>query len=293
MWLASLPVSVLPSPDVALSWEELPHLLRGGVRLVALVAALALALGWFWRAASVVVACGLGWLASHGRIDGLLAGQVALLCLALAAHPGGGVLRVFGAFEPVAATGERARYWTVASWFAGGAAALWALLGLFDSFGTGRFFGVVLALGWWALAALDERWLEPVDDTDSVVYFDGVCHFCQASVQFILEEEQRPRLRFAPLQGTTAQERIGQVAQRPHGSIVFTHGHEVFVGSDAALRTARAMGGFWRLFFALRWLPRRLRDAVYDWFAANRYRWFGKLEACFVPSPEVRSRFLE
>jgi predicted DCC family thiol-disulfide oxidoreductase YuxK len=293
LWvLVFMPLTALPVPALELAWQELPHGVRGGVRLLAIVAACLLLSGWFFRVAAVVLGAGLAWLASYGRVDVALAGQAALLCLAVATFPGRRAFRIGAIGEPSLTTGPGLRAWSIGVYVASVGALVWVVLSLSESFGFTRFGGSLVALASWALLAFDERWLPPVGDHEAVVYFDGVCAFCQGSVQMIMAEEARPWMRFAPLQGTTASERLGNVSQGPHGSIVFSSGGQTFVGSDAALRVARAMGGYWRLWFVIRVVPRGLRNRFYDWFAANRYRWFGRTESCFLPSPEQRSRFL-
>ena len=67
----------------------------------------------------------------------------------------------------------------------------------------------------------------------------------------------------------------------------------VFVRSDAALKVVAYLGGFWKIFLAAYIIPKPLRDYFYDLFARNRYRVFGKYDACMLPPPEVRSRFLD
>jgi predicted DCC family thiol-disulfide oxidoreductase YuxK len=75
-------------------------------------------------------------------------------------------------------------------------------------------------------------------------------------------------------------------------SIVLVEGKAVWVRSTAALRVARGIGLPWSLAYAFILVPRPLRDAVYDWIARHRYRWFGRRDTCRVPTPEERARFL-
>ncbi len=64
------------------------------------------------------------------------------------------------------------------------------------------------------------------------------------------------------------------------------------VRSDAAIRALVHIGGVWRIAAIMRVVPRSLRDAVYAWVSRNRYRWFGKRDACRLPTPQERERFL-
>ncbi len=132
-----------------------------------------------------------------------------------------------------------------------------------------------------------------------VVLYDGVCGFCNRAVQLILKYDRRGRLRFAALQSDYAR---GLLERHPElrglDTVVLVEGaggagERVYVKSAAALRVARYLGGFWKLFLAARLLPAPVRDYLYDQFARRRYRWFGKYDACMLPPPEVRGRFLD
>lgn len=133
-----------------------------------------------------------------------------------------------------------------------------------------------------------------------LVLFDGVCALCDGSVRFLLRADRRGRLRFATLQGTAA----AQVRARHEDfaremtSVVLVEdfgapGERIHLRSDATLRILAGLGGAWRMAVVLRVVPRGLRDAVYDWVARHRYRWFGRRESCRVPAEGERSRFLE
>ena len=133
-----------------------------------------------------------------------------------------------------------------------------------------------------------------------VLLYDGVCGFCNQTVQLLLRLDPRGPLRFAALQSDYGQ-RV--VARHPSlkgvDSVVFVEtspdgGTErVHVRSEAALRVASYLGGPWKIFLAARLLPTSLRDFLYDAFARNRYKLFGKYDTCLLPAPEVRSRFLD
>ena len=131
--------------------------------------------------------------------------------------------------------------------------------------------------------------------SDSVVVFDGVCNLCAHSVRFILAHEREPVLRFTPLQS-----RAGAQLMRQHGfdpedakTFVLIADGQAHVKSDAAIRVASYLRGVGRLLALLRIVPRPLRNWAYDTVARNRYRWFGRLDACMVPTPELRARFFE
>ena len=131
-----------------------------------------------------------------------------------------------------------------------------------------------------------------------VLLYDGVCGFCNRTVQMILDRDRRGTMRFAALQSDYGLAVVGRHPElRGVDSVVFVEpaggGERVHVRSDAALKVASYLGGFWKVFLAGRVIPRRVRDYLYDLFARNRYRLFGKYDACMLPPPEVRSRFLD
>jgi predicted DCC family thiol-disulfide oxidoreductase YuxK len=132
------------------------------------------------------------------------------------------------------------------------------------------------------------------EDGGAVVLFDGVCNLCNGSVQFIIRHDPAGRFRFASLQSEA-----GQALLRRHGldpedlfSVILVEDGRAHSRSDAALRIAAGLSGGWRAAGALRVVPRPLRDLVYGWVARNRYRWFGRQDACMIPTPELRGRFL-
>jgi predicted DCC family thiol-disulfide oxidoreductase YuxK len=127
-----------------------------------------------------------------------------------------------------------------------------------------------------------------------VLLFDGVCNLCNSSVQFIIERDPNARFRFASLQSEEGQALLSRFENRPAdlSSVVLVQDDLLYARSEAALRVARQLGGGWSLLYAFIVVPRPIRDAVYDWIARNRYRWFGKKDACMIPSPDLKSRFL-
>lgn len=129
-----------------------------------------------------------------------------------------------------------------------------------------------------------------------VVLFDGVCNFCNGSVQFILKYDRSRSIHFASLQSEEARVLLapfGKAAEDMY-SILLIHNGRLYDRTSAALRVGRIMGGLLRVVAWIVWLiPRPLRNWMYDRFAANRYRLFGKKkETCRMPKPAERGRFL-
>lgn len=130
-----------------------------------------------------------------------------------------------------------------------------------------------------------------------VLLYDGLCGFCNTTVQFVLGHETSRTLMFAALQGTFA---AGVIERHPElksvDSLVWVEGEgaeERFkVRSGAALRVAWYMGGFWKLVMILWLVPKPMRDFAYDQFAQRRFKLFGRYGSCPVPDKSVRARFL-
>ena len=139
-----------------------------------------------------------------------------------------------------------------------------------------------------------------------VLLFDGTCHFCNSTVQFLVDHERTDALKFAPIQSELAQkllleaageEKAKELTQGVDGSgdpdsLVLIKEGKALTHSTGALHTARLLRWPWRWAFVFVIVPRPIRDFFYRWFARNRYRWFGKDEQCRIPTPELRKRFL-
>ena len=132
-------------------------------------------------------------------------------------------------------------------------------------------------------------------DAAPIVIFDGVCNLCSGGIHFILAHERDHVIRFAAAQSPAGQELLQRHGFDPQDltTFVFIEAGEVHVRSDGALKVVRHLRLPWRMFCVLRAVPRPARDRIYDLVARNRYRWFGKRDGCLVPTPELRSRFID
>ncbi|RCX20434.1 putative DCC family thiol-disulfide oxidoreductase YuxK [Fontibacillus phaseoli] len=132
-------------------------------------------------------------------------------------------------------------------------------------------------------------------EAQAVVLFDGVCHLCQGAVKFMIAQDPRGVFHFASLQSSAARRLLGgKIPEAGQlSTIVLVEDGSYYTRSTAALRIARKLRFPWPILYILIWIPPIIRNAVYDWIAARRYRWFGRDEACMVPTPEIRKRFLE
>jgi predicted DCC family thiol-disulfide oxidoreductase YuxK len=127
-----------------------------------------------------------------------------------------------------------------------------------------------------------------------LVIFDGVCNFCNWSVDFIMKRDRRNQFVFAPFQQQEAQHILEHfdLHQEPPRSTFLIEGDKLYEGSAAALRIARRLRFPWPLTWPLMLVPRFMRDWYYNLIARNRYRWWGKRDACRMPTADEHSRFL-
>jgi len=129
---------------------------------------------------------------------------------------------------------------------------------------------------------------------DGLWLFDGVCNFCSGSVQFALKADRAGTLRFTPLQspfGQAIAAKYGLELRNPDSFLYFDRGRPL-EASDAVLALARRLGPPWSFAAALHVVPKAWRDAAYLLLARNRYRLMGRKDACMVPTPEQRARFI-
>lgn len=132
-------------------------------------------------------------------------------------------------------------------------------------------------------------------ENKKIILFDGVCNLCQASVQFVINHDQKDVFRFVSLQSELGQEiikYIGIANQNIDSVILYEPGISYYYKSDAALQIAKNLGGIFHLGTLFRILPTRFRNFLYDCIAKNRYKWFGKQKKCLVPTLELAAKFL-
>lgn len=128
----------------------------------------------------------------------------------------------------------------------------------------------------------------------AIVLFDGVCNFCNHSIQFIIKRDKKSYFKFGALQSEE-----GIALLKKHGlspeildTIVLIEDGKAYTYSTAPLRIVRKLNLLWPICFIFILVPTFIRNPIYKWISKNRYKWFGKQESCLMPTPETRSRFL-
>ncbi len=130
---------------------------------------------------------------------------------------------------------------------------------------------------------------------EQIIIFDGVCNLCSASVRFIIKRDKGFNFKFV-----TVQSEPGKVLLEEHGlnpdcihTMLLVKEGAAYTRSDAALEISRCLDGLWPILVVLKIIPKFIRNGLYTIIANNRYKWFGKKEACLVPTPDIKSRFIE
>jgi predicted DCC family thiol-disulfide oxidoreductase YuxK len=127
---------------------------------------------------------------------------------------------------------------------------------------------------------------------ENIVFFDGVCGLCNRFVNFLMAIDKNNRLQYAPIQGETAKTNLDPIIINDLKSMAFFDGSKLHLKSEGALKSLAAIGGIWQVVLILRIIPRFIRDGIYSFIATNRYKWWGQLETCRMPTAAERGRIL-
>jgi predicted DCC family thiol-disulfide oxidoreductase YuxK len=130
-------------------------------------------------------------------------------------------------------------------------------------------------------------------EQNPIVLFDGVCNYCNRWVNFIIRHDKKMKFRFAPLQSEAGKKLLKQyeITDKTE-SVVLIYNEQAHVKSTAGLHILFHLGGLYALPFALVIVPAYIRDFYYDIIARNRYKWWGKMDRCMIPTEEIKNRFL-
>lgn len=137
--------------------------------------------------------------------------------------------------------------------------------------------------------------MESLPKDKKIILFDGVCNLCDASVQFIIKHDAKDIFRFVAIQSELGQEIIkylGIDTSKTDSIILYEPGIAYYFKAEAALRIARELKSWHSILYGFMFIPDGIKNSVYDYIAKNRYKWYGKKEACMIPTPELKAKFL-
>ncbi|AZQ58058.1 DUF393 domain-containing protein [Maribacter sp. MJ134] len=134
-----------------------------------------------------------------------------------------------------------------------------------------------------------------VEVTKKIILFDGICNLCNGFIQFVIKRDTADTFRYASLQSEIGQKLVserGIDTARIDSVVLIEPGVAYYIKSDAALQIGSHLKGFRTISRILYLIPSDLRNIIYDLIARYRYAWFGKKDACMIPTPELQSKFL-
>lgn len=130
-------------------------------------------------------------------------------------------------------------------------------------------------------------------EKSKIVFFDGVCHLCMGSVQFLLKNNQKENLYFSAVGSETYLSLFSkEKSSKLPDSILYWKEGTLYLESDAILQLVRELKFPWFILFGFWIIPKMIRNPIYQFISKRRYVWFGKADACMVPSPNIKKRFL-
>lgn len=129
----------------------------------------------------------------------------------------------------------------------------------------------------------------------SIILFDGVCNLCNSAVNFIIKHDKKERYLFASLQSDVAKEILLQFPSKKItlNTIILIEKGEFYDRSTAVLLIFKQLSSGYNIIYNFIFVPKKLRDFIYSFIAKHRYNWFGKKENCVIPTPELKTRFLQ
>ena len=128
----------------------------------------------------------------------------------------------------------------------------------------------------------------------SIILFDGLCNLCDGAVKFVIKHDIKKSFLFTSLQSDIGQKLLKQYSLplENFNSFTLIQDNKVYTRSTAALKVAKQLNGGIKFLYVFIIIPPFIRNAIYNWIAKNRYKWFGKKEVCLIPTPELKARFL-
>ena len=135
-----------------------------------------------------------------------------------------------------------------------------------------------------------------MESNKKIILFDGVCNLCNGFIQFVIKHDAIDVFRYASLQSDIGQQLVSErgIDTKTIDSVVLIEpGIAYYIKSDAALQIGKQLKGYRTFSKVLNLIPSGLRNFVYDLIAQYRYAWFGKNDQCMIPTPELKSKFLD
>lgn len=136
--------------------------------------------------------------------------------------------------------------------------------------------------------------LDKIPANKQLILFDGVCNFCDNTIQKIIKADKKNIFVFASIQSPVGQQVIEHIGVKPEVDSIILYQPNIayYIESDAVLEIAKQLNGIYSLLQVGKIIPKTMRDSLYRYVAKNRYKWYGKKDECMIPTPQVRAKFL-
>lgn len=127
-----------------------------------------------------------------------------------------------------------------------------------------------------------------------IIFFDGECNLCNGAIQFVIKRDTKNIFRFASLQSNFAKDALAnfEIDSASMRTFILLKDEKMYTKSTAALRVSKQLSGAWPILYGFMIVPNFIRNGVYDFVSANRYKWFGKRDSCWMPTAELKEKFL-
>ena len=138
--------------------------------------------------------------------------------------------------------------------------------------------------------------IEELPTNKKIVLYDGVCNFCNNSVNYIISKDKKDIFRFVSLQSKLGNDIINYIGLKEKNIdsiVLYQKGNAYYYKSSAAIQILKNFGGIYSIANILNYIPLSIRDYIYDIIAKNRYQWFGKKDSCIIPTQEIKDKFLD
>ena len=143
------------------------------------------------------------------------------------------------------------------------------------------------------VATISRAEIKKISDQYPILFFDGLCNFCNGFVKFVLRYDKESTVKFCALQeegGKLVRQELG-IGEDLETALILYKG-KFYRDSDVSFFLFNHIGGWWKILNVFRILPLSFRNYVYALIARNRYKWFGKRDTCMIPRPEDHKRFI-
>ncbi|MFH4968250.1 DCC1-like thiol-disulfide oxidoreductase family protein [Gaetbulibacter sp. M240] len=138
--------------------------------------------------------------------------------------------------------------------------------------------------------------MKNIPEHKKLILFDGFCNLCNRSIQYVIKYDKKDQFLFTALQSETGKYLIDKFnidTTKTDSVILYNPKRGIDTKSTAALKIAYQLGFLHRIWCVFFIIPPFIRNLIYDFIAKNRYKWFGKKDACMIPTPELKVKFLE